>query len=128
MIKDITIGQYIPGESFVHKLDPRLKILISLLFFVDLFLVNNFEGYLFVIIFILILLNSMRLLQGGAAFGLAYRLLEGAQGQPVLSAKLICPVALRHRRRVLGRRKHADARDGVDHLAVDEVEIFQPAS
>ena len=52
MIKDITIGQYIPGESFVHKLDPRLKILISLLFIVDLFLVNNFEGYLFVIIFI----------------------------------------------------------------------------
>lgn len=53
MIKDITIGQYIPGESFVHKLDPRLKILISLLFIVDLFLVNNFIGYLFVIIFIL---------------------------------------------------------------------------
>lgn len=53
MIKDITIGQYIPGESFVHKLDPRLKILISLLFIVDLFLVNNFEGYLFVIMFIL---------------------------------------------------------------------------
>lgn len=53
MIKDITIGQYIPGESFVHKLDPRLKIMISLLFIVDLFLVNNFEGYLFIIIFII---------------------------------------------------------------------------
>lgn len=53
MIKDITIGQYIPGESFVHKLDPRLKILISLLFIVDLFLVNNFNGYFFVLIFIL---------------------------------------------------------------------------
>ena len=53
MIKDITIGQYIPGESFVHKLDPRLKILISLLFIVNLFLVNNFEGYIFIIIFIL---------------------------------------------------------------------------
>ena len=25
MIKDITIGQYIPGESFIHKLDPRTK-------------------------------------------------------------------------------------------------------
>lgn len=30
MIKDITIGQYIPGDSFVHKLDPRIKIIISL--------------------------------------------------------------------------------------------------
>jgi energy-coupling factor transport system permease protein len=54
MIKDITIGQYIPGESFVHKLDPRFKILISLMFIVDLFLVNNFEGYLFVFIFIMV--------------------------------------------------------------------------
>jgi len=53
MIKDITIGQYIPGESFVHKLDPRFKILISIFFIVDLFLVNNFEGYLFILIFIL---------------------------------------------------------------------------
>ncbi|WP_291633276.1 energy-coupling factor transporter transmembrane protein EcfT [Clostridium sp.] len=53
MIKDITIGQYIPGESFVHKLDPRLKILISIFFIVDLFLVNNFEGYFFVIIFLI---------------------------------------------------------------------------
>lgn len=52
MIKDITIGQYIPGDSFVHKLDPRLKIMIAILFIVDLFLVNNFKGYLFVLIFI----------------------------------------------------------------------------
>ncbi len=54
MIKDITIGQYIPGESFVHKLDPRLKILISLLFIVNLFLVNNFLGYIYIAIFILV--------------------------------------------------------------------------
>ncbi len=53
MIKDITIGQYIPGESFIHKLDPRFKILISIFFIVDLFLVNNFKGYLFIFIFIL---------------------------------------------------------------------------
>ena len=53
MIKDITIGQYIPGESFIHKLDPRFKILISILFIIDLFLVNNFKGYLYVFAFIL---------------------------------------------------------------------------
>lgn len=51
MIKDITIGQYIPGNSFVHKLDPRVKILISLFYIVDLFLVNNFKGYIFIVIF-----------------------------------------------------------------------------
>ncbi|WP_373897475.1 energy-coupling factor transporter transmembrane protein EcfT [Haloimpatiens sp. FM7315] len=53
MIKDISIGQYIPGDSFVHKLDPRIKILISLVYIVDLFLVNNFKGYIIVIAFTL---------------------------------------------------------------------------
>ena len=52
MIKDITIGQYIPGNSPVHKLDPRIKILISFAFVIDLFLVNNFEGYIFIAGFI----------------------------------------------------------------------------
>ena len=54
MIKDITIGQYVPGDSFVHKLDPRVKILISLIFIIDLFIVNKFKGYIFVLAFILI--------------------------------------------------------------------------
>lgn len=49
MIKDITIGQYIPGESFVHKLDPRVKILLSMIYIVDLFIIDNFWGYLFIL-------------------------------------------------------------------------------
>ena len=53
MIKDITIGQYIPGESPVHHLDPRLKILMSLIFIIDLFVINNFKGYIFVFVFVL---------------------------------------------------------------------------
>lgn len=52
MIKDITIGQYVPGDSFIHKLDPRTKILISILFIVDIFLIKSFWGYLFVVLFI----------------------------------------------------------------------------
>ena len=51
MIKDITIGQYIPGESFVHKLDPRTKILISILFIISLFVVDKFAAYSFVVAF-----------------------------------------------------------------------------
>ncbi|EJO5348509.1 energy-coupling factor transporter transmembrane protein EcfT [Clostridium botulinum] len=53
MIKDITIGQYIPGDSFVHKLDPRVKIIISLIYIIDLFIVNNFKGYIFIVLFTL---------------------------------------------------------------------------
>lgn len=52
MIKDITIGQYIPGNSFVHKLDPRTKILISMLFVIALFIVNKYVGYIFVVGFL----------------------------------------------------------------------------
>lgn len=53
MLKDITIGQYIPGESFIHKLDPRTKILISILFIACLFLVNKFVGYTLIIAFLI---------------------------------------------------------------------------
>lgn len=59
MIKDITIGQYIPGNSFTHKLDPRTKILISLLFIVSLFLIDKFAGYILVVAFIgAVIINS----------------------------------------------------------------------
>ena len=45
-IKDITLGQYYPGESVVHRLDPRTKILGTLVFLVSLFVVNRFPGFL----------------------------------------------------------------------------------
>lgn len=51
MIKDITLGQYIPGDSFIHKLDPRIKIIISLIYIIDLFIINNFKGYVLIIAF-----------------------------------------------------------------------------
>ena len=47
MIKDITIGQYYPTDSIVHRLDPRTKINATLLFIIFLFIVNNIWGYLF---------------------------------------------------------------------------------
>ena len=52
MLQDITIGQYIPGESFTHKLDPRTKIIISILFIVSLFVINKFAGYILVVAFL----------------------------------------------------------------------------
>ena len=61
MIKDITIGQYIPGESFVHKMDPRVKILLSFAYIIGLFLVTNFTGYIFIVAFIAIVIFSAKL-------------------------------------------------------------------
>lgn len=37
MIKDITLGQYFPGESLLHRIDPRMKILISMLYIIMIF-------------------------------------------------------------------------------------------
>ena len=46
MIRDITLGQYYPAESVIHRLDARTKIIATLLYLVELFLVNNFLGFL----------------------------------------------------------------------------------
>ena len=46
MIRDITLGQYYPGESWIHKLDPRTKIIGTFVFLVALFLVKDFWGFL----------------------------------------------------------------------------------
>ena len=45
MIRDITIGQYYPAESRIHRLDPRVKIVCTLLFIVSLFIQNSLLGY-----------------------------------------------------------------------------------
>lgn len=45
MIRDITLGQYYPGNSYVHKLDPRVKIMATLFYIVSLFVVDDFLGF-----------------------------------------------------------------------------------
>lgn len=44
MIKDITIGQYFPGKSVMHRLDPRIKLLLTVLYIVMLFVAKGFLG------------------------------------------------------------------------------------
>ena len=45
MIRDITLGQYYPANSPIHALDPRPKIIATLLFIIELFIVDNFIGF-----------------------------------------------------------------------------------
>lgn len=47
MLKDITIGQYVKGDSVLHRLDPRTKIFGMLAIMVALFFVNNWIGLLY---------------------------------------------------------------------------------
>ena len=44
MIRDITIGQYYPANSVIHRLDPRVKLLGTIVFVVTVFFVNDLIG------------------------------------------------------------------------------------
>ncbi len=45
MLKDITLGQYFPGKSFIHQIDPRTKILCVLLFISGIFIGESYAAY-----------------------------------------------------------------------------------
>lgn len=61
MITDITIGQYFPGKSFIHKLDARTKILLTLVFLVFIFVCKNFYSLLLVCGFGVVVYLSSRI-------------------------------------------------------------------
>ena len=44
MLKDITLGQYFPGDSVIHRLDPRIKIVLTIFLIAFLFFVKNGSG------------------------------------------------------------------------------------
>ncbi|MBQ8804578.1 MAG: energy-coupling factor transporter transmembrane protein EcfT [Tyzzerella sp.] len=52
MIRDITIGQYYPANSKLHRLDPRVKIMCTLLYLISLFLFDNIGGYIVATVFL----------------------------------------------------------------------------
>ena len=52
MIRDITIGQYYPTNSILHRLDPRVKLIGTFAFIISLFLFKSFYGYIAVTIFL----------------------------------------------------------------------------
>lgn len=53
MISDITIGQYYKGDSFVHKLDARMKIILTFLFVAIIFMCKNFLSLALMLVFVL---------------------------------------------------------------------------
>ena len=55
-MKDVTFGQYYPANSFVHKMDPRVKILLTIAYIVAVFLVRSFHflGFLACFVYLII--------------------------------------------------------------------------
>lgn len=61
MISDITLGQFFPGYSVLHKLDPRTKIIAAIIAIVAIFVVNNTVGFIFIAAATLLLIASSRI-------------------------------------------------------------------
>ena len=61
MLKDITLGQYFPGTSVIHRLDPRTKLLALIVYIVSLFMANNVLSYALCIAFLLTVLFLSRI-------------------------------------------------------------------
>ena len=51
MLRDITLGQYYPVDSLLHRLDPRTKLFGTLVYIVTLFIADNLWAYLAATIF-----------------------------------------------------------------------------
>ena len=61
MIRDITLGQFYPAESVLHRLDPRVKLCGTIVFILSLFLFQSFTGYIVATLFLaaLILISKV---------------------------------------------------------------------
>lgn len=57
MLRDITLGQYYPVESPIHRLDPRTKLFGTVLFIVTLFLADDWKGYLVAAVFLAVVIR-----------------------------------------------------------------------
>ncbi len=61
MIRDITLGQYFPGSSLLHRMDPRAKILLMIVYVVTLFLADTVTAYLFLIVATAVMIGLTRI-------------------------------------------------------------------
>ena len=57
MIREITIGQYYPTDSLLHRLDPRVKLLGTLVFIVSLFIADSWLGYVLAAAFLALMIR-----------------------------------------------------------------------
>ncbi|MDE5547076.1 MAG: hypothetical protein K2I88_06385, partial [Anaeroplasmataceae bacterium] len=68
-MNNITIGQYVPGNSWLYKLDPRTKVILTILSIVMIFLITSFYAMLiafgvFILIFLSTRVSIIRLIRG----------------------------------------------------------------
>lgn len=54
MLKDITLGQFFPGHSAIHRMDPRTKLILTMVYIVALFVAQNWISYSLMLAFLLV--------------------------------------------------------------------------
>lgn len=70
MLRDITIGQYYPADSVIHKLDPRVKLFATLLYLISLFTFQNVVGFIIATIFLILIIKLSKVPFGFMVKGL----------------------------------------------------------
>ena len=57
MIRDITLGQYYPADSVIHKLDPRVKLAGTIIFLISLFVFSSPDAYVVATVFLVAMIR-----------------------------------------------------------------------
>lgn len=60
MLRDITIGQFYPADSVIHRLDPRVKVVAVFIYLISLFVFSSFTGYAVVTLFLFVSIEASR--------------------------------------------------------------------
>ncbi len=60
MLRDITLGQYYPVDSVIHRLDPRVKLMATLVYLMSLFIMSSWTGYLLGALVLAVLIRLSR--------------------------------------------------------------------
>ena len=61
VLKDITLGQFFPGNTIVHRLDPRTKLILMVVYITALFMAKGFPAYAFMLVVLIACLTISRI-------------------------------------------------------------------
>ena len=70
MLKDVTLGQYFPGDTVVHRLDPRTKLILVVVYIVALFCAKSYISYAVMALFLIVCMCLSRIRPGVIVKGL----------------------------------------------------------
>lgn len=60
MLRDITLGQYYPADSVIHKLDPRVKLMATLVYIMSLFTFRGAAGFILATVFMIVVITLIK--------------------------------------------------------------------